>query len=245
MPRDLPDWGAQSSQVTVHEITDLGELAVRLGSIVSFDRRGDVMWFDDFESGITKWVTSASGTGASVAASDNTARNGKNSVLLTGGSDGTRQAELRRDMPFLSLSSLGFEVSFSKASLVQTMEFVVQIWDGTNRHDYKIRYSDADDELQYWSSTEAWVTLATDIDLGTTASLFDTLKMVVDLSGEMYVRVLFNERQLPMDDIDVKLTASGATPFLRVFVLLTSRDGENDIVYVDDVILTQNEPANA
>ena len=55
MGHGYPDYGTQGPVSTVHSIQDLGELAVRLGSIVTFDRRGNVLWLDGFDSGIGAW----------------------------------------------------------------------------------------------------------------------------------------------------------------------------------------------
>jgi len=50
-----PDWGVTAGARTVYQMTDLGELAVRLGSIVTHDRRGDVIFLEDFEEGMGRW----------------------------------------------------------------------------------------------------------------------------------------------------------------------------------------------
>ena len=86
MAHGTPDWGVTAGAVTTYQVTDLGELAVRLGSPISHDRRGDVIWWDDFECTLNKWQTVANGAGSSVALSDARARNGRYSALLISGS---------------------------------------------------------------------------------------------------------------------------------------------------------------
>ena len=70
MAGETPDYGRLSAQATVFPVTDLGELAARLGSIVSHDRRGDVIWLDGFEDGLDKWQPTTSGSGAAVDLGD-------------------------------------------------------------------------------------------------------------------------------------------------------------------------------
>ena len=57
MTHGVQDFGASSGQNSTYGLTDLGELAVRLGSPVSFDRRGDVVMMETFEDGLDAWVT--------------------------------------------------------------------------------------------------------------------------------------------------------------------------------------------
>jgi len=47
-----PDWWGTEQTSTVHLVQDVGELAARLGSIVTFDRRGNVIWLTSFEDGL-------------------------------------------------------------------------------------------------------------------------------------------------------------------------------------------------
>src|SRR4030042_6725681 len=53
-----------SSNSPVYTLTDSAELARRLGSITTFDGRGYILWYDDFEGGAvgTRWTTSGTVT---------------------------------------------------------------------------------------------------------------------------------------------------------------------------------------
>jgi len=55
MPRGYPDWGRIRKEVGIAAIGDLGELAVRLGASVVWDRRGDVVLVDSFDLGLAPW----------------------------------------------------------------------------------------------------------------------------------------------------------------------------------------------
>jgi len=63
MAHGTPDWGVTASKKTIYSLHDMGELAVRLGSIVSFDRRGDVIFSDSFQNGLGKVYASGVGAG--------------------------------------------------------------------------------------------------------------------------------------------------------------------------------------
>ena len=63
MARSGPDWGLRGGKATVFPLTDMAELAARLRSIDVYDRAGDVIALDDFQSGIDQWEHSGSGSG--------------------------------------------------------------------------------------------------------------------------------------------------------------------------------------
>lgn len=242
MAHGYPDWGQTAGTKTVYQLTDMAELAARLGSIVTFDRRGDVIWLDDFENTLNKWLASSAGSGASVALSVAQARNGAASALLTGGSDGTRLAQIRHLQPFPVLSKMGFEFSFCRPGTFESINLEADMWDGVNHSQFYIRYDPVNDLLRYIDSNDAFVTFASGLNYGGYSTLFNTMKLVFDPDADEYVRFIFNNKGYSLADIAAWVEASAANPALDLRVILYSRSGQNDQAYVDDVIITQNEP---
>ncbi|KKK96081.1 hypothetical protein LCGC14_2666380 [marine sediment metagenome] len=241
MTRDLPDWGAQSSQATVHEVTDLGELAVRLGSIVTHDRRGDVIWFDGFEDGLVKWATATFGTGAAVDLSLTKARNGLFAARLVAGSDGGLSARIDKTIPFPVLSPMGAEFSFQLQQNIDNLEFIFDLFDGVDVTQYLITWSDVANNLLYQDSAGVDQVFASDVSLSITDTLFHTMKLVVDMENKVYARLIIDNTTYLLTDIAALAIADVTTPAVRVRMNLIGRAGDNDLIYVDDVILTQNE----
>ena len=242
MARDLPDWGAQSAQKTVYEVTDLGELAARLGSIVTHDRRGDVVWLDDFENGLDKWETVTGGTGAGVDLSITRSRNGLFCARLVGGSDGTRQAEIQRWLPFPVLTSFGVEESFALPGDIEKIRFGVGIYDGTNLTAYNIEYVASSLDLSYLDVDGVAVPFATDLSFVARDSLFHTIKVVVDGENGEYGHVILDNVGYPLTDIPAQVIADATLPTFHFHVRMFSHSGHNDVLLVDDAIVTQNEP---
>ena len=87
MARGGPDYGASSARYTIFPVTDLGELAVRLGSPVAYDRQGNVIYTESFENGLAGWDTDTSGAGASVDVSFGRGVHGAWAGRLVAGSD--------------------------------------------------------------------------------------------------------------------------------------------------------------
>ena len=55
MPRGQADFGQYAVKEVSASISDMGEVAARLGSIDIYDKRGDVVFFDNFEGAFLRW----------------------------------------------------------------------------------------------------------------------------------------------------------------------------------------------
>lgn len=218
------------------------ELAARLGSIVTFDRHGWVVWMDDFEDGLGKCTIVDSGTGSASARATDYVRSGGYSLKLTAGSDGLRKNMVYYFLPYPMVGKWGFEFSWRPDGNLDYLDFRAQVVDGANSHVLVVRYSYTDETLSYYDADGAWVVFATDVDLVPSDPHFNSWKLVVDFAETEYVRLLVNETSYDLsgyggwEGVDVSA--------LQMTVLLThvGTSGKNAVLYVDDVIITQNEP---
>ena len=242
MAHGTPDWGLTAGTVTTYQLTDLAELAARLGSIVTFDRRGEVVFFDAFEDGLHKWRTIASGAGATVALSVATARSGRVSADIIAGSNASRLGGIGHRFPVLSPSRIGLEAQFSNEVAIETLDFALVFYDGATMTRFVIRWSDTDNELLYLNSAGVYTPFATGINLIRSFGFYPAIKFIIDSDTLKYVRVLFNVDAYALSGIAGQSSASALLPHIDASIELTGRSGFNDNVYVDDVILTQNEP---
>lgn len=64
MAHGAPDWFNVNPMELFYSLSDLGELAARLGSPSRIDRRGKVVWYDTFSGGLSAWDVYAYGGGA-------------------------------------------------------------------------------------------------------------------------------------------------------------------------------------
>lgn len=241
MAGETPDYGRLSAQATVFPVTDLGELAARLGSIVTHDRRGDVIHLEDFASGLAKWSLLTSGTGATIDLTTSTARNGLFALRLVAGSDSSRLARVTYSTPLPAVSAFGVEASFTRLSFIDNISFQMTLNDGTTQLNFEVRWRDTDNDLQYLDSTGAFVTFATGVDLILVAGLFNTAKLVGDAVSRQYVRFILNDTVYSLANIAVQTSGSGTSSRLLHVITNTGRSGQNDTVIVDDVIVTHNE----
>jgi len=245
----LPDYSAPQPLGAVpvgptYTLTNMAELAVRLGSINTFDRRGDVVWFDDFESGaINKWENLVHISPGAVTPSAVMARNGAFSAMFTGAGVAPTGTGIYHYERFPVLGLVGFEASFTLQIGLDRVEFLSDFFDGADSRFFGVRYNQATQTLEYVDRLGAWVPLATGLDIFGYISLFHTIKFVVDLRSNQYVRCLLDNRSYPMANIAGQVVVGApAVPCWRILAASLSDTVTGVVNYMDDIILTQNEP---
>lgn len=225
----------------VWSVTDLGELAIRLGSVVSFDRRGDVVWIDDFEHGIGKWVANVWGVGGAVELSDAYARSGNWSMAMVAGSDGLRKASVYRMMPRPVVGGLGFCFSFGMDARLDELRVLFDLYDGAHRHEPFVVYDYVELALKVRGSDGELQTIAEGLDIYESYYPFWSQKLVVDFEKLEYVRWVFQDVEYDLRGISYLYNVDTGNPYLRPGIQVIGQEGFNAVVYVDDVVLTENE----
>ena len=242
MAHGLPDYGANTPKVTVYGLSDMAELAVRLGSFVSYDRQGDVMCLDGFESGLRGFLTGGDGLGYSVAQDSTYSRNGAFSAKMVCGSTLGRSASLNKFLQYPVLGNMGLEFSFTMHDDLETLKAAVLLYDGTNSMLARLTFDEDNSILKYLNSAGAEVDLQAGLVLAEHPYLFHTLKFVVDYTNQKYVRAMLDERSWDMTDIPLYSTLSANPPYMYILISLIGKAAANAAIYVDDFIVTQNEP---
>ena len=242
MAHGTPDYNITGGRVTTHRVTDLGELAVRLGSPVSHDRRGEVVWWDDFEDNTVRYDVALGGTGAAGARSTARAHSGTTSWLLTGGSDGTRNSKLVASEPPIVRSQIGLEIAFNLPGAIDAFDVLIAEYDGTSAHLGRLIWSDVANELRYTAADGVATTIAPGIDLPVNLPTWNILKLVADFDSHTYVRAILNALTYALPGIPFPQNADVRAPRVDFILALTSRAGSNDTCHIDDLIITQNEP---
>ena len=242
MAHGQPDFGAYAPKKTVGSMADNAELAARLGSIVTYDRKGDVVFLDGFESGLSPYLIAGAGTGWSVTQSNEHSRNGGFSAKLVCGSNGVREARLHKHLPYPTLGNLGFEASFTLHADVEYVLFYLAIYDGTNLIEGQIQFDQDNSRLRYRNEFGPFTTIEDGLRLYEHNDMFNTLKFMVDFVNSNYVRVMLNERTWSLAGIPVNTSLSGFAPHIACNVYCRGVAAKNATIFVDDFIVTQNEP---
>lgn len=249
-PGDLPDYSAPRplGQVPVGPVytsTDIAELAARLGSPDTFDRRGNVIWFDDFESGINKWMPDGTGVNWTVTWDSTRARNGDFSVKLATATEEDKRVGIIHYFPFPVLSGMGFEFSWTRAQNLREIQIVVFLRTGTVYHNVGIKWLAADNFFYYYNNIGGFtITPYRMAFLEMDDYVFNTIKLVVDYTKGKYVRLIANNFEFDLSNLEYETLEIESIPQAYVDIWIRTDDNLSAIAYIDDVIITQNEPPN-
>jgi len=242
MAHGYPDWAQSAGVNTVYQLRDLAELAARLGSIDTFDRRGDVFFLWDFESGAESFGYWGGGAGWGTYLSLLYPKSGHLCFALKSGSNGSQNAYMFYRSHIPSESRLGFESSVCGGSVKGQIVWWLLSYDGERCLTTAIKYDHNTDKLYYYSTDSDWIEFASGINLGTVAGAYNTAKLVVDLPNKKYVRFMLGSNCYDLSDIDGLDEALVVYPQTYSQIEFYGEAGFNNVLYVDDWILTQNEP---
>lgn len=242
MPIGYPDWSRIKRPGAVSAMADLGELAARLGSIVYFDRRGDVIFLESFDEGLSRWEDTGVGTDHGSAVSTERVLGGGYACKLTTGRDGAKRGSIQRLLAYPTVSRFGFEVSFTLDEDTSIVVLFVGFYDGAQYHQFNVRYDNVAHKLEYQSGPVAWTEIAADVDLYVSETLFITWKLVVDLEESEYVRLICNQTQYELTGTAAFSADSDLVGHYQLAVAAYTSTAANVETYVDNLIVTQNEP---
>ncbi|GAI79944.1 unnamed protein product, partial [marine sediment metagenome] len=71
--------------------------------------------------------------------------------------------------------------------------------------------------------------------------LFHVFKLVIDFENNKYVRLIINNTTYDLSSYNLYVDDAVGEKYANALISLRSRKDYNDVMYVDNVIFTQNE----
>lgn len=241
MVHTLPDYSSKLRADTIFGVADMGELAARLGSVDAFDRRGNIIWIDDFEAATIGWEVQYTGGAGNTNLSTNRWLHGSQSLYIEPDTDDDDRVMIIRNLAYPVVGKLGLEATMTCVDEVDFLAIYMRLYDGTNYHDSGFGYWNTTEQLTYINSIGGNTTFANNIKTNDDDRLFLHFKYVYDFVNDKYVRGLFNGVEYNMSSYSGPLSADATHPYLRLYVVCDCDGTGTAYSYVDNVILTQNE----
>ena len=239
--RGQPDFGAYQTKSTGATLADMADLAVRLGIIVEYDRRGDVVKLDDFESPVFRWESTPS-LGGAIALDIAQVKSGAKSVKLS--VNGTAGASPNIKSFFYPLGSLqlGAEISFCKPATTYKLRFEMSNYTGT-----AVYYGQAEilfntGVLQIRKSDGTNIEVATGLTFRDDDFVFSPMKMVIDFLNNKYTRFLLANVEYDLSAHALSTASSTIKASSGVIITLIDTGASTADLWLDDFVFTQNEP---
>lgn len=237
MPRGQQDFGMYSPQTIIAGLADMGELAARLGSIVTYDRRGYVADFDDFEDTVLHWTP----TGAGSAVFGEVPKVGSQSCLITTPAAANAGERIERRIQLIGAERLGIEISFRDLDDNARLEFEAYNTDvDGDYHLARLRLRhNATTTLEIYTP-DGYIPIASTAALQ--SIVYYTTKLVFDVSTGYYTRVLFAGVEYDISAYELRQGAGGFPASIRTTIYCVTEEAVAHDVDMDCYILTMNEP---
>jgi len=242
MSRGHEDFGPYAPKEVGASVVDMAELAARLGSIVTFDRRGDVARLDDFEGPLLKAEVPVVGTNSYARLDSTTARSGVQCVKLYTDEDINDSAEVALYSAPVALNKWGIAISGMVGNSNLAFYIVSQAYDGVDLRIGGIKIDNAAETISYLDSAGNYQSFDTVASLSAQLHCFDNFKLVIDHANDKYARFMLNSLEWDLSAYSIRKFASATYPHhLARFYVINLASGAR-YGFVDDFIFTINEP---
>jgi hypothetical protein len=225
----------------VHRVADLAELAARLGSTNVFDRRGNVLLMDSFESGLGGWIAVPSGGAAAIYPVAAPVCTGALAVAIYTEAVAGALSNIHRWLNLPFVSRMGVEIAFSVPVNARDLRLYFMILTPTRTWYYMTRWRQTTGELSVFVHPGVYQVIATPGALYTAESAWYRLKLVTDPVHQVYQRVLFNAVEYNVSGLPATWMLAVNPLAVGVAVDACSAVAASVEFFIDDFILTINE----
>lgn len=246
MARGQEDFGMYASKSVMASISDVGELAARLGSRAVYDRRGNVFYWDDFEGQVRRFYPSSLLVGAYPVFNSDYCLSGNQVVLLDSVGIGT--SEMQVWQPILGDKSLGIETSIGLKGYLDRVDVALYYNTGAARRYGLMRIQNTvpaglNRDIAIMDSLGAWHIIVSDVLILDVDFAFMHYKLVCDFDAGYYKRLLFGPTEYDISQYALFGSPYPDTQSCMALIRARGTTGGGGIkAYVDDIILTCNEP---
>lgn len=217
------------------------ELAARLGSPVIYEQSGRVQFIETFGQGLALWEPVTDGLGAGIEVSPEYSMGDGYSAKLTGGRDGEWYARITHQRGGLPGGSVGLAFACASATDFANVMAHLVITDGASEFTVGLMLDGANDKLKVWLNAEAWQEVGSVNPSSNVDGLFYFAKITADLTTGYYKELRFNQVSYPVSTHLFLTDPKVAPAIVKMELEVTSVNGENNVVYFDNVILTAAE----
>ena len=225
------------------EIISQAELAVRSGSIDSFDRRGEIIFQHDLQRPLPAWLISYTGHAGSVVSTSSYPYDKQRATKLSTAANLNDAEILYHSMEYPFLTRIGFEMLVYAENFLHGKYEIKVIFDnGTNQYRVALRYDGTAFQAQYLNSAGTYTSLGTIYLPAINGTPYIPFKFVFDTNTLAYIRAIIGNNQFSMTNIPVQVAASTGYQYLFVYFTVTNDDGVVTTAQIRNAIVTQNEP---
>jgi hypothetical protein len=217
----------------------MAELAVRLGSPIVYDRRGNVMWYTGFEYGDSVVDKLPVGGGSSITPNGEYVETGAFSLALVAGSLVDNLARVIRYLPFFARARVSAATAALNFGQRQALELHALWWDGSYVYTAGARMNNVDLSISYYNAVGGWTPFASMPYPLYNYPCFVHLKLTVDTIVHKAVSLGWDDLVYDLSDYPIYTAAAGLPPHFGIWVTQrTVQAGLAGTAFIDNIIYT-------
>jgi len=240
---DQPDWGGHYNTGQFYPLYDMAELAARLGSMLTYDRRGALIWWDDFRYGVDSWEINEFGDAAVCTLAADHWEKPPFSARLIVGDTLMGWVTMARQLEVPQTTIVGFQVSAFWGSASGWLEMYWWHRDGGIQYETGLLV-DPFTEKVYLYTDEGNTLLLSDIGNLHYATYFAHFKIVYDMEDHVPVRAIILGEEYDLSGYACKTTTIDTPDSMSLRLWHNLVPTGTRSLYLDNVIVTAAEPAN-
>lgn len=241
--RDSPDFSVGDVGRGLSVNIDGSELASRLGALQTFSRTGSLLYQDSFDYGLGSWDIVKTGGDSSVKLFTTSSFRSPYCVRMFLDNTETSRVSMSKSFGYPYMTTIGVELTFRIGKEMTILSLNGTACDSVRKQDFGIRIDNYGGYFFFKRYDGVWVTpYATNIDLNDVKH-FHTIKLVVDLSAQVYKSVTIDDLSYAPNPSGLQITAGGDYSYIDFVVDYWLSDYDTNWIFIDDFIFTINEPA--
>lgn len=242
MPRGAPDWSNVRAYGPLHRLDDQAELAARLGSVVSYDRGGSVVWFTDFRHGLQGSTPGTSDAECEYRISAERSHFGGYSLKLDPSAESGSYVEWGNVVQFVETGKVGLEAIVSTGANPDAIRLKMYYQDGATIQKAELNYDTESGDWTVRTGETTWETVLTGFKIQQDATAWYSIKLIIDAETGKYVRMQVAKRVVDISEHDIYSYGIQNLGQLICRVMVYGDATRHAAIWVDAVIVTQNEP---
>ena len=241
MARGLSDWTIGSPSEVIHVSQDTAELAARLGSLNVEDRKGNVLWYDDFSCGVAGVYDYNPDTYRYLYCSIDTINQNKPCLVRYINYTGTYGSWLSKYFHLIKAISFGFETALRVHDNLKLIQFEFMRYSGTRRYQFGIRYDHSENGKLYVNNGGSWVGLIIPGALSDFRNQYHYFKICGDFSTGKYIRFILDDVVYNLSDRSYQSTSDTNKLGFCIQIRVDSKNAGECIIPFTHFLLTINE----
>jgi len=241
MPFGAPDFSNIRKETLVHRLDDLAEASVRTFIPVVYDRLGDVVFFESFESGILWGNQTLATSDAHFYIGYGNGINSPRALVYEKPSNLNGYSEVRFFAPYYATKTVGYSICVRPGRYFTYLLFGMGIANTVTSFSFDLRIYAADGKVEITNgATRSVVGYVPPQSLSPYYWLW--LKFVVNLETGRWDRIMIHTLTFNAKNYQLYQTPANGLALFRITVGEQANTPASDVTYFDNLIITINEP---